>query len=62
MATAFCPDCDHWIDVGARPKVGQQVVCSNCGAELEIISLEPLELDWVYYEPEGEWDFEGELD
>ncbi|UCD41076.1 MAG: hypothetical protein JSV69_10860 [Chloroflexota bacterium] len=29
-------------------KVGSKVLCSGCDAELEIVSLIPLELDWPY--------------
>lgn len=69
MVIAFCLDCEHKINLGAHPVEGQKVRCSNCGAELEILSLKPLELDWVYLEPLGsaedwcwdeEWDEEWE--
>jgi lysine biosynthesis protein LysW len=65
MAIAFCLDCEHKINLGPRPVEGQKVTCSNCGAELEIICLQPLELDWVYLEPaEGEedWYWDDEWD
>ena len=61
MAMAFCPECDRRIDVGPRPKEGQQVTCPHCGADLEVINLQPLELDWAYIEPEEDWE-EEELD
>jgi hypothetical protein len=32
------------------------VNCPNCEAELEVISTDPVELDWVY----EEWDDEDE--
>jgi lysine biosynthesis protein LysW len=30
---------------------GEFVTCSSCGADLEVVSLEPVELDWAYLEP-----------
>ena len=60
MRTAFCPDCDALVNVGPRPKEGQRVTCQNCGTTLEVISLQPLELDWVYEAAEGEEDWEDD--
>jgi lysine biosynthesis protein LysW len=65
MAIAFCLDCEHKINLGTRPVEGQRVTCSNCGAELEIICLGPLELDWAYLEPavgEEDWYWDDEWD
>ncbi len=56
MAVATCPDCGNEINLGAKPKEGQPVTCPECGADLEIISLEPLELDWAYSDFDEEWD------
>jgi len=50
MTTAFCPECEHSLNLGAQPYEGQRVICPECGACLEVISLKPLELDWVYDE------------
>jgi len=47
----FCVHCDYRIDLGLRPQEGQRVHCPQCGAYLEIISVQPLELDWVYDSP-----------
>jgi uncharacterized paraquat-inducible protein A len=43
--TAYCPECDQRLKLGARPRVGQRTVCSRCNAHLEIVALSPLELD-----------------
>ena len=56
MAVAFCPECETGIKLGNTPREGQQVTCPECGAELEVISLKPLELDWAYEESEEDWD------
>ncbi len=50
MAVAYCLECRKSIDLGARPHEGQWLICSECGARLEVISLKPLDLDWVYDE------------
>lgn len=58
MATAFCLDCGHPVSLGPQPVEDQKITCSNCGTQLEVISLSPLELDWVYLEPvvdDEEW-------
>jgi hypothetical protein len=34
---------------------GQKVICPHCDADLEVISVEPLELDWAY-----DWSWEDE--
>jgi len=54
MPHALCPDCDQEIVLN-RVAVGQTVTCPNCDAELEVISVDPLELDWAYT-----WNWEEE--
>ena len=51
MAVAFCLECGNSISLGTRLHEGQRLICTECGARLEVISLRPLELDWVYDEP-----------
>lgn len=48
MATTFCPECKRSLDLGVQLYEGQRVICPECGAHLEVISLKPIELDWVY--------------
>jgi hypothetical protein len=36
--------------------VGQEVLCPHCDAELEVIETDPVELDWVYDEYDGDDD------
>jgi len=50
MTVATCPDCERKINLGPDPEEGQRVTCSNCKADLEVISLTPPELDWYYSE------------
>ena len=61
MTAAVCPDCDESIRVPGKPQLGQRFVCQSCSAELEVINLEPIELDWAFDEPEDDdddWDME----
>ena len=57
MTSAYCPGCDEKIKLNS-PKEGQLVTCQNCGDELEVVSLTPLELDWAYdgLDDDFEWD------
>lgn len=51
MTTTFCLDCEREIELDLHPEVGQQIRCQHCEIELEIINLDPLQLDWVYNGP-----------
>jgi MFS family permease len=44
-AEAICPKCDHSLKLGTHPREGQQVMCLECTTHLEVVSLNPLELD-----------------
>lgn len=54
MASAFCPDCDGRIVFNPHAVVGQKVTCPHCDSDLEVIGVEPLELDWAF-----DWPWEG---
>ena len=41
----LCPECDTAVELGFSPSQGQIVTCSDCLAQLEVISTAPLELD-----------------
>jgi alpha-aminoadipate carrier protein LysW len=53
-----CPECDNPILVDADEiEEGETVQCDECGLELEVISVDPLELapvDEAAYEDEDE--------
>ena len=55
MASAYCPDCDGRIAFNPHAALGQKVTCPHCDSDLEVISVEPLELDWAY-----DWSWEDE--
>lgn len=58
MSKAKCPMCNSFVNVPGNGKEGDLVYCDSCNAELEIVSLKPLELDW----PLGEFEYEGGYD
>lgn len=68
MAIAICLGCDEDIRFPGRPRLGQAVTCHRCGARLEIVDVNPLELDWSSQsddtdedELENELGFEDEM-
>jgi alpha-aminoadipate carrier protein LysW len=55
MANAYCPECDEKIVLNPTPKVGKRLTCPHCDADLEVIGVDPVELDWVYEESDEDW-------
>lgn len=45
--SSFCPECDSVIEFHNRPAVGFIVKCRKCYESFEVISLKPIELDWL---------------
>jgi lysine biosynthesis protein LysW len=52
---AECPGCGSYVNVGPRPKMHQRFSCNTCDADLIVVWLEPVELD--YDEEEEEYDY-----
>ncbi|MFN3706404.1 MAG: lysine biosynthesis protein LysW [Thermoflexales bacterium] len=42
MFTAECPVCGATITFSSAPVLHELIRCPECGAELEVVSLEPL--------------------
>jgi alpha-aminoadipate/glutamate carrier protein LysW len=41
----ICPECDSPLDIDVdEVDEGETLTCEECGAELEIVSVEPLEV------------------
>ena len=59
VVTATCPDCGEKITLRGAVRIGQDVICPNCEAELEVIETDPVELDWAY---DDDNDYEDEED
>ncbi len=47
MPTGTCPECDQEVHVDTDADKSDVVSCEECGAELEIVGLDPVELDLV---------------
>ena len=45
VAESVCPECDQALRLGHHPQEGQQVTCPGCKTDLEVVSLDPLDLD-----------------
>lgn len=45
MPTTVCPECNEEVFVDAESEQGDIVSCEECGADLEIVGLDPIELD-----------------
>ena len=51
MPHAICPQCDEQIRFEETPDIGDIVRCPTCDTRLEVVDLNPIELDWPW---EGE--------
>jgi len=52
---AHCPECDAKIELEDDDvEEGQKLDCVECGAELEVVNTNPVELDVVTTEEEEE--------
>jgi alpha-aminoadipate carrier protein LysW len=51
---ALCPECEAKIEVDDELEEGRTLDCPECGATLEVINTNPMELDVVEHEDEEE--------
>jgi len=51
--SANCPECDAEVSMN-HPMKGEIISCSDCGAELEVVGLDPLALK-LAPEEEEDW-------
>ena len=51
MPSAVCPACRETFTIAGCILVDDWITCPHCRTDLEIICLEPPELDWAYEEP-----------
>lgn len=56
-----CLVCKQMIDLGINYKVGKFITCKNCESVYEIINIDPVMIDWPYYDFEDD-DSYDELD
>ncbi len=55
MPVGTCPECDADVHVDVDTDKGDSVSCAECGTELEVVGLDPVELD-IVEELDGEED------
>ena len=47
MPVGTCPDCEAEVHISLDADKGDKVTCDECGTELEVVGLDPVELDIV---------------
>lgn len=45
MPIGTCPECEADVHVDTDADKGDNTTCSECGTELEVVGLDPVELD-----------------
>lgn len=52
MNTVSCPECEAAITLEASTEVGEIIVCSDCGVDLEVTALDPVKVELAPMEQE----------
>lgn len=52
--TVECLSCNKDIYIGNDPNLGKFITCKSCESVFEIINIDPLMIDWPYYD-DGEF-------
>lgn len=47
MPTSVCPECNEEVYVDSDSEQGDRVSCDECGTNLVVVGLDPIELDVV---------------
>lgn len=58
MPRGTCPECDAEVQVDEDMDKGDVVECEDCGTLLEVVGLDPIELDVATEEEEDDWEDE----
>ncbi len=45
MPTTSCPECSEEVYVDADSEQGDVISCDECGTDLEVVGLDPIEVD-----------------
>jgi alpha-aminoadipate carrier protein LysW len=61
VPTGTCPECDADVHVDLDVDKGEMVDCEECGTQLEVVGLDPVELDLVEEESLDDDDDEDEF-
>lgn len=62
MPLGTCPECEAEVHVDTDADKGDSVTCEECGTGLEIVGLDPVELDIVEDDLDDEDDPDDEDD
>ncbi len=54
MSSNACPECDASLGIPADAMQNELIACVDCGAELEIVNLDPVQLE-LAPEIEEDW-------
>lgn len=54
MSGTVCPECDAALEIPADVMENELIACLDCGSELEIIALDPVQLE-LAPEVEEDW-------
>ena len=49
-AVIECIDCGVKTVLRGQIYLGQELICPECGTWMQIVSLDPTEVDWIYEE------------
>jgi lysine biosynthesis protein LysW len=60
MADGFCPECEGVLKFDRPLEEGNIVTCPKCSVYLEVISVSPLEFDWVYEDDYDDDDYDDD--
>jgi lysine biosynthesis protein LysW len=60
MAHAECPSCGEKVKVADNAKIGNMVTCNGCGDILEVVWLDPVELDWPVDDDDDDDDYDDD--
>jgi alpha-aminoadipate/glutamate carrier protein LysW len=54
---SYCPECEAVIEDEEFEDVGEVISCPECGVELEVISIDPVEFDLAPIDDEDDDEF-----
>lgn len=60
MPTGTCPECEADVHVDTDTDKGDVVTCEECSSKLEVVGLDPVELDMVDEDDDADDDDEDE--
>jgi len=52
MSIVYCPECGAEITLAESVEIGEILVCPDCGVDLEVLTLNPAEVDLAPMEEE----------